>query len=68
MKCAICGLPISIHEFDLGNAFEAINPITFRMAKMHYDCFEDALETAKETESKHPEYQNRYDEYITKNS
>jgi len=46
-------------------AFNGINPITFRKANMHFDCYEDALEIAKETESKKPNYENRYDEYIT---
>ncbi len=65
MKCVVCKLGIKIYEFDVGSAFNAINPITFRTANMHSDCYKDALETAQETESKNPDYQNRYDEYIT---
>lgn len=65
MKCTICGLSIKIYEFDLQTAFKGKNPITFRIANMHFDCFEDALEIAKETESKKQNYQNRYDEYVT---
>ncbi len=65
MKCSVCGLGIKIHEFDLGTAFNAINPITLRKANMHSDCYEDAIDISKETESKKPNYKNRYDEYIT---
>lgn len=65
MKCSICSTYIKIYEFDLQMAFNGINPITFRKANMHFDCYEDALEIAKETESKKPNYENRYDEYIT---
>lgn len=65
MKCAICSLGIKIYEFDLNKAFHGINPITFRKSNMHFDCYEDAIEIAKETESKNKNYKNRYDEYIT---
>mgnify|MGYP003418184295 CR=1 FL=1 len=65
MKYAVCHLPIKIYEFDLLTAFKDINPITFRVANMHFDCFEDACDIAKETESKKSRFQNRYDEYLT---
>lgn len=65
MKCAICHTTILIYEFDLLKSFNGINPLTFRKANMHFDCYEDALEIAKETESKKPNYENRYDEFIT---
>lgn len=66
MKCAICHLGIKIYEFDMLISFEGINPLTFRKANMHSDCYEDACDIAKETESSNPKlYQNRYDEYIT---
>ncbi len=65
MKCAICHIPIKIYEFDLQMAFVGINPITFRNANMHFDCYRDALDIAEETESKDPKYKNRLDEYIT---
>ncbi len=65
MKCAICSLNIKIFEFDLGTAFKDRNPITFKMAIMHYDCYQDAIEIAKQTPSKKPGYSNRYDEYNT---
>ncbi len=58
---------IKIYEFDMLKAFEGINPLIFRKANMHFDCFEDACDIAKETESKNYKlYQNRYDEYLTK--
>ena len=65
VKCVLCSMNIHISDFDIGYAFEAINPITFRMANMHSACYEDALESAKEIPCKKPGYQNRYDEYIT---
>ena len=65
MKCAICKLGIKKYELDLMTAFNGVNPITFRKANMHFDCYEDALEIAKETESKKNNYQNRYDEYVS---
>lgn len=65
MKCAICGLNIKIYEFDMLLAFKDINPLTFRKANMHTDCYQDAINTAEETESKKSQYKNRLDEYIT---
>ncbi len=65
MKCVICSLTIHPSDYDIGNAFNAINPVTFRKADMHSDCFQDAIETAQETPSKKAGFQNRYDEYLT---
>lgn len=65
MKCAICGIGIKIYEFDLGTAFNDINPISLRKANMHSDCYKDACDIAEETESKNKNYKNRYDEYLT---
>lgn len=65
MKCAICHTGIKIYEFDLGTAFNEVSPISFRKSNMHHDCYLDALDIAKETESKNKNYKNRLDEYLT---
>lgn len=65
MKCSICHTSIKIYEFDLQTAFNGLNPLTFRLANMHSDCYNDALDIAEETESKNPIYKNRLDEFLT---
>ena len=65
MKCAICHLSIKIYDFDIGNAFKGLNPLTFRNCSMHFDCYEDALDVVKEMPSSKSNYQNRYDEFLT---
>ncbi len=65
MKCVICKLNIHPSDFDIGYAFETVNPISFRVANMHSDCFEDALDIAAEMPAKNIDYENRQDEYIT---
>jgi len=65
MKCAVCHTGIKIYEFDLQTAFNGINPITFRNANMHFDCYRDALDQIEEIPSKNKNYANRYDEFVT---
>lgn len=66
-KCALCGFVIEPYEWDIKNAFNEINPLTFRKANMHYDCFRDAMDIAEETPSKNKQrrFANRLDEYLT---
>jgi len=66
MICNACKENIELHHFDIGDAFEAISPISFRMGTYHRFCYEILIEKAKELESKHPEYSSRYDEFETK--
>jgi hypothetical protein len=62
-RCALCkdGLdtehPLSVY---------GINPETFRKAWMHFDCYHVACETALETPSTNPIYENRFDELTSK--
>ncbi len=63
MICSVCKLPI--HDFDFGDSFEAINPITFKKANFHSECFELTVELAKQMPAKQEGYQNRLDEYLT---
>ncbi len=65
MICCACKHTIEIHDFDLGNSFEAISPATFRKGNFHSECFELLVEVAKDTPSKKQDYGNRYDEYLT---
>lgn len=66
-KCVLCSDYIEPYEWELKKAFNEINPLTFRKANMHYDCFIDALDIAEETPSKNKQrkFGNRLDEYLT---
>lgn len=66
MKCNACKEHIEIHHFEIGDAFSAISPMTFREGHYHRYCFDLLIEEAKETQSKKIEYKSRYDEYLTK--
>lgn len=66
-KCVLCSDHIEPYEWDINNVFNGINPLTFRKANMHYDCFRDALDITEETPSKNKQrrFANRLDEYLT---
>ena len=66
MICNACKEIIGPHTFDIGDAFEEVSPMSFRKGTYHKFCYELLIEEAKETSSKHSDYQSRYDEFETK--
>lgn len=65
-RCKVCKQKIEFWQFEIGAAFEEVSPVTFRKANFHSYCYDLEVEQAKQTESKNVNYQNRYDEYLTK--
>ena len=66
MKCTSCKEKIEIWEFDVLDAFEEINPITFRKGTFHLECYKLLIEEAKQTPSCDVNYENKFDEYISR--
>lgn len=62
-KCVLCGDTL---DTEHPQSILDINPETFRRGWMHNDCLEVALDTAKEQAPSSVEYQNRFDEYVTR--
>lgn len=63
MNCAICKDKL---EVDHPNNIYDVNPITYRKAWMHFDCYCMALDDLKDEKSQHTDFDSRYDEYISK--
>ena len=64
MKCTACQEKIEIYEFDMLNAIEEINPVTFRSGTFHLECYKLLIETAEQMKSNN--YLNRLDEYYSR--
>jgi hypothetical protein len=63
MRCALCHQKLNT---DSPFVVYARNPATFRRAWMHDTCAVLALEECQGQPSKRAEYDNRYDEYISR--
>ncbi len=60
VKCRICG-----YTMDSENpfVFRDRNPLTFRIAWMHADCFNNACEQMMEIPASNDAFENRYEEF-----
>ena len=63
MRCAICKEYLYEESPDF---VYGLNPLTFRMARMHLWCFKDAYEGLAEQAPKDARFETRQDEYNQK--
>lgn len=63
-RCAIC--KEQIFMFVSPMAIRQHNPLTFRIAWMHFYCCVDAFDEIADMPAKNREYENRLEEYTMK--
>lgn len=66
ITCVLCKEAADPENPFKDGAIHAINPNTFREAWMHAWCFEIALEELHGVPAKDSQYDDRFDEYMTK--